>query len=99
MFSILVKEKNKCSLFHINCTDNKFQYNLIEIGWGTTEFGGVKSNTLQKVTLSVITYRECHRYYPDLLYSQLCTYGKEKDACQVIANSVHYKQKTKIMQR
>lgn len=53
------------------------------IGWGTTQFGGMKSKTLQEVTLTVITYRECNRWDPNLLYSQLCTYGEKKDACQV----------------
>lgn len=52
------------------------------LGWGTVEFGGMKSNTLQKVTLSVVSYRDCRRSYPNLSYSQLCTYGEKKDACQ-----------------
>lgn len=43
----------------------------------------MKSKTLQKVTLNVITNRDCRRWDPDLLYSQLCTYGEKKDACQV----------------
>nr|XP_012221822.1 PREDICTED: venom serine protease 34-like isoform X1 [Linepithema humile] len=62
---------------------DSFAGNYVDLlGWGTTEFGGMKSSTLQKVMVSVITYRECHRYYPGLLYSQLCTYGEGKDACQ-----------------
>ncbi|XP_039305379.1 venom serine protease 34 [Solenopsis invicta] len=52
------------------------------LGWGTTQFGGMKSQTLQKVTVTVMTYRECRRQYPNASYSQLCTYGEGKDACQ-----------------
>ncbi|XP_028045765.1 venom serine protease 34 isoform X2 [Monomorium pharaonis] len=52
------------------------------LGWGTTQFGGTKSKTLQKGTVAVITYRECRRQYPNVSYSQLCTYEKGKDACQ-----------------
>ncbi|XP_025269824.1 venom serine protease 34 [Camponotus floridanus] len=52
------------------------------LGWGTTEFGGMKSKTLQKVTLNVITNRDCRQSDPNLLYSQLCTSGEKKDACQ-----------------
>lgn len=52
-------------------------------GWGTTEFGGMKSDTLRKVMLSVISYRDCRRSYPNLSHGQLCTYGRGKDACQV----------------
>ncbi|XP_011879072.1 PREDICTED: venom serine protease 34-like [Vollenhovia emeryi] len=52
------------------------------LGWGTTQFGGTKSTTLQKVTLTVITNRDCRREYPNVSYSQLCTYGRGKDACQ-----------------
>lgn len=53
------------------------------VGWGTTQFGGMKSKTLQEVMLTVITYRDCSRWDSNLLYSQLCTYGENKDACQV----------------
>ncbi|KAL0124272.1 hypothetical protein PUN28_006255 [Cardiocondyla obscurior] len=52
------------------------------LGWGTTEFGGMKSKTLQKITVTVITYPECRRQYPNVSYNQLCTYAKGKDACQ-----------------
>ncbi|KAL6441135.1 hypothetical protein ACFW04_003452 [Cataglyphis niger] len=52
------------------------------LGWGTTQFGGMKSKTLQEVMLTVITYRECSRWDSNLLYSQICTYGENKDACQ-----------------
>ncbi|XP_011692172.1 PREDICTED: venom serine protease 34-like isoform X2 [Wasmannia auropunctata] len=52
------------------------------LGWGTTQFGGMKSRTLQKITVTVITNRECRRQYSNVSYSQLCTYGEGKDACQ-----------------
>ncbi|XP_014475331.1 PREDICTED: venom serine protease 34-like [Dinoponera quadriceps] len=52
------------------------------LGWGTVEFGGMKSNTLQKVMLSVITNRDCRRTYENITFNQMCTYGEEKDACQ-----------------
>ncbi|XP_024867062.1 venom serine protease 34-like [Temnothorax curvispinosus] len=52
------------------------------LGWGTTQWTGMKSKTLQKVTVTVITYRECRRQYPNVSYSQLCTYAEGKDACQ-----------------
>ncbi|XP_020282728.1 venom serine protease 34-like [Pseudomyrmex gracilis] len=62
---------------------DSFAGNFVDLlGWGTTEFGGAKSDTLQKVTLSVITYRQCRSQHEDLSYSQLCTYGDRKDACQ-----------------
>lgn len=69
-------------------TDNKliincFYFNVHGTGWGTTDFGGTKSNTLQKVTISVITNRDCRRTYQNLTYNHLCTYEEEKDACQV----------------
>jgi len=56
---------------------------LIETGWGTTQFGGMKSKTLQKVTVAVITYQDCRREYENVSYNQLCTYEDGKDACQV----------------
>ncbi|XP_032688479.1 venom serine protease 34-like [Odontomachus brunneus] len=62
---------------------DSFAGNFVDmLGWGTTEFGGMKSNTLQKVTLSVITNRDCRKSYQNLTYNQICTYGKNKDGCQ-----------------
>lgn len=50
----------------------------------------MKSKTLQGVELNVITHRDCRRWDPDLLYSQLCTYGEKKDACQVASVSFFF---------
>ncbi|XP_026824502.1 venom serine protease 34 isoform X1 [Ooceraea biroi] len=63
---------------------DSFAGNYVDLlGWGTTEFGGMRPDTLQKVMVSVISYQDCHRSYPNLSYGQLCTYGRNKDACQV----------------
>ncbi|XP_011064618.1 PREDICTED: venom serine protease 34-like [Acromyrmex echinatior] len=55
---------------------------LIETGWGLTEFSGMKSNTLQKVTITVITNRQCRQQYPGISNNHICTYAEGKDACQ-----------------
>jgi len=52
------------------------------LGWGTMEFAGETSNTLQKVKLSVTTNLICKKFYPDLQYRQICTFAEGKDACQ-----------------
>lgn len=53
------------------------------LGWGTTSFGGPPSDILQKVTVSVLTNLQCTKFYPDLTPQQMCTYAKDKDACQM----------------
>ncbi|KAG5308496.1 SP34 protease, partial [Acromyrmex insinuator] len=52
------------------------------LGWGLTEFSGMKSNTLQKVTITVITNRQCRQQYPGISNNHICTYAEGKDACQ-----------------
>ncbi|XP_018055406.1 PREDICTED: venom serine protease 34-like [Atta colombica] len=52
------------------------------LGWGLTEFSGMKSSTLQKVTVTVITNRQCRQQYPGISNDHICTYAEEKDACQ-----------------
>lgn len=52
-------------------------------GWGLLEFGGMKSNTLQKVKLNVITLAKCKQNYPDVSDSNICTFTPGKDTCQV----------------
>ncbi|XP_058795937.1 venom serine protease 34-like isoform X2 [Phymastichus coffea] len=52
------------------------------LGWGTTEFAGSLSNTLQKVTLSVTNYSTCKKFFPDIEYRQICTFAERKDSCQ-----------------
>ncbi|XP_066600685.1 venom serine protease 34-like [Prorops nasuta] len=52
------------------------------LGWGSTEYGGATTNTLQEVSVSVLTYNQCKTFYPNGTSSQLCTYARSKDACQ-----------------
>ncbi|XP_018378020.1 PREDICTED: venom serine protease 34-like [Trachymyrmex cornetzi] len=56
--------------------------NVDLLGWGLTEFTGMKSKTLQKVTVTVITNRQCRQQYPGILNNHICTYAEGKDACQ-----------------
>lgn len=53
------------------------------LGWGTTSFGGLLSTTLQEVSLNVISNAKCRPSYSNLLSSQLCTFARDKDTCQV----------------
>ncbi|KAI4500529.1 hypothetical protein M0802_004491 [Mischocyttarus mexicanus] len=55
---------------------------ITALGWGTTEFGGPKSDVLMKVDLKVISGRACLSFYQNLTQDQLCTYNEGKDACQ-----------------
>lgn len=66
------------------------QYNFTDrvvtaTGWGTTTFGGRRSDILQKVNLNVISNTDCKKVYGNdsIRPDQLCTQGKGKDACQV----------------
>ncbi|CAD7089371.1 unnamed protein product [Hermetia illucens] len=45
-------------------------------GWGTTEFGGVLSNTLMKGTVRILSNEYCQNQM------DLCTYDDEVDSCQ-----------------
>lgn len=58
---------------------------VIASGWGTTEFGGRKSDYLQKVDLTVLrnSDEKCVLSYPQIQDSQMCTYKEGKDTCQV----------------
>ncbi|CAK9795048.1 Venom serine protease 34 [Anthophora quadrimaculata] len=53
------------------------------LGWGSTDFGGAPSDTLQKVTLSVLTHLQCSRFYGNVTADQICTYADGKDSCQM----------------
>jgi len=53
------------------------------LGWGITEFGGPKSDTLQKVDLNVISLKKCNDSYGDVTNDNICTYTPGKDTCQV----------------
>lgn len=54
-------------------------------GWGSTEFGGPKSDYLQKVDLTVLKNDDpkCKTTYENIQESQMCTYAEDKDTCQV----------------
>lgn len=54
------------------------------LGWGTLEFSGIKSNTLQAVNLTVISNSECSSRSTSkpIFNSQICTYTPGKDSCQ-----------------
>lgn len=52
------------------------------LGWGTTSFGGGKSEVLMKVNLHVISTHECVKFQPKASIKQICTYDKDKDSCQ-----------------
>nr|CAD7443566.1 unnamed protein product [Timema bartmani] len=53
------------------------------LGWGSLQFGGEMSSTLQEVGLEVISYQQCLSYYnAGITQSQMCTYSQGKDACQ-----------------
>lgn len=56
----------------------------LHLGWGTTEFSGPKSDTLQAVNLSVVSNAQCAQDLSDnvIVQSQICTFAPGKDACQ-----------------
>lgn len=58
---------------------------VIATGWGTTEYGGRKSDFLRKVDLTVLknSDEKCVASYPTIQDSQICTYKEGKDSCQV----------------
>ncbi|XP_067208364.1 venom serine protease 34-like isoform X2 [Linepithema humile] len=63
---------------------NSFDGSVVTaLGWGLLEFGGVKSNTLQKVNLDIISLIKCKNYYPNVIDNNICTYTPEKDSCQM----------------
>lgn len=70
------------------CLPWKFRSDLLEskpvtvAGWGTTEFGGPKSKTLQKVDLQTTTMARCKADYPTADDTMICTYAEDKDSCQ-----------------
>ncbi|XP_076065493.1 trypsin-1-like [Oratosquilla oratoria] len=56
----------------------------IVTGWGALVEGGSSPDTLQKVTVGVITDDECNKAYGNIVSSELCAGvpGGGKDACQ-----------------
>ncbi|KAG4069063.1 hypothetical protein HA402_008374 [Bradysia odoriphaga] len=57
---------------------------VIGTGWGLTEFGGKKSDYLQKVDITVLKNSDpsCQGTYPTIEDTQMCTYKEGKDTCQ-----------------
>ncbi|KAJ3648511.1 hypothetical protein Zmor_020308 [Zophobas morio] len=59
-----------------------FAETVTAVGWGFTDFSGNKSDTLQKVDLSVVANSYCASELPDpVTDQQICTYAPDKDAC------------------
>ncbi|KAL1512636.1 hypothetical protein ABEB36_002198 [Hypothenemus hampei] len=53
------------------------------LGWGSFEFSGPSSNTLQQVKLNVISNEECENDVEEMIiFSEICTFTPEKDSCQ-----------------
>ncbi|KXJ67974.1 hypothetical protein RP20_CCG006956 [Aedes albopictus] len=52
-------------------------------GWGDLDFGGPKSDVLNKVALTVISNQECStRLNSTITRQKMCTYTPSKDTCQ-----------------
>ncbi|XP_062559127.1 venom serine protease-like [Armigeres subalbatus] len=52
-------------------------------GWGDLDFGGPKSDVLNKVALTVISNQECStRLNTTIERQKMCTYAPTKDTCQ-----------------
>lgn len=63
--------------------NHNFEYeDVIVLGWGTTSFGGPTSKVLMETTLKVRPISECQAAFAEVTEKQLCTYGKNTDACQ-----------------
>lgn len=62
----------------------------VKLGWGTTDFAEGRSNVLQKISVSVITNKDCRNTYRNVGSRQLCTLEDGKDACQVRINNFFF---------
>lgn len=70
-----------CLPFIYSGFDSYFNgYNLIVLGWGTTEFAGPTSKVLKKTSLAVIDNNECSKSYDDINSGKICTYTKGEDS-------------------
>lgn len=85
------------------CLPFKFKGNLLEnkpvtiTGWGTLEFGGPKSKTLQKVDLETTSMDRCKADYAEADDTMLCTYADDKDSCQHDSGgSVYYTENDRV---
>lgn len=76
------------------CLPWKFQGNTLEdkpvtvAGWGTTEFSGPKSKTLQKVDLRTTSMARCKADNVNANENTICTFATDKDSCQVSGNGI-----------
>uniref|UniRef100_A0A8D8RCZ6 Venom serine protease 34 n=1 Tax=Cacopsylla melanoneura TaxID=428564 RepID=A0A8D8RCZ6_9HEMI len=70
-----------CLPYHL-IGHNLVGLNVTVLGWGTTSFGGPTSKVLMETTLQVKAISECREVFRDVWDKQLCTYGKNTDACQ-----------------
>ncbi|XP_012271469.1 venom serine protease 34 [Orussus abietinus] len=70
-----------CLPFH-HKSDSFGGSKVVVLGWGTTEFAGASSNTLQKVILNVTSLPVCRRDFQEVTSNQICTYSSGKDSCQ-----------------
>lgn len=73
-----------CLNYKIACSNNQFENQWVEaVGWGTDEFGGKTSSTLQKTWLQVVGQQRCAASFPGRIGGgQICTYAQGRDACQ-----------------
>lgn len=60
----------------------------IFVGWGSSDFGAPISNTLMKSYVKVIKNSDCQSKLSNITSSQICTYSKGADACQVKFNII-----------
>lgn len=62
-----------------------FTNSIVEaVGWGSVGYGYPVSSVLKKVSLTVVSNAQCNNYYGNIQASQICTYAKGRDSCQVI---------------
>lgn len=82
-----IKVRSNYNLF--NRILNTFTGSIVEaVGWDATGYGYPESKTLRKVGLNVISNAQCNNDYGTIQPSQLCTYTKGRDTCQVM-NLLH----------
>lgn len=63
-------------------SENFYGSEVQVVGWGATSYGGVFSDVLRKVTLTVMPTEECDKKIIWVNSQKLCTYKENCDACQ-----------------
>ncbi|XP_044012217.1 venom serine protease 34-like isoform X1 [Aphidius gifuensis] len=53
------------------------------LGWGTTGFASAPSSVLQSTEVSVVTNKDCSNSFPQVQNTQMCTYARNRDSCQM----------------